>query len=100
MSREPDPTWARTRLTLGLVLSTALVLLLPVLFSATPEATIAAAGLALALGALLTGVVSLTVVRRSGVDSTSRGDDRPLLRSGRVTDPTHHPLRPRAPGLG
>jgi len=27
------------------------------------------------------------------------GDEVPPVLAGRITDPTHHPLRPRAPGL-
>lgn len=79
-----------------------LCLLLPSLVMATSDVstTIAVGVLAAALAALVqVGMCSAACAPsgRSGVLTTA--DDAPPLLTGRITDPVHQPLRPRAPGL-
>lgn len=87
----------------GLVASTVgatLVLLLPSLLITAPDAAgpVALAVLALAFATLVQFELRC-VARASPVALPSvRGEPAPVL-AGRVTDPVHHPLRPRAPGL-
>lgn len=83
------------------VLGVVLGVVMPTLLTTGAEAPSAgAAVLALALAALL----ALGQRRASLAASLHRvpaiaGDGPPLLLPGRVTDPVHHPVRPRAPGL-
>jgi len=85
---------------LGGVLGGVLALVLSPLLTTQDDPTSAAvAVLALALAAVL-GLgrsTALLGARPGGVVLVS-GDDFSRLLSGRVTDPTHHPVRPRAPG--
>lgn len=82
-------------------LGTVLVLLVPPLLATgaeTPGAVTALAVVALtAVLALLVAGTDLLATRSPVVVRLARGDVPPEL-TGRATDPTHHPLRPRAPG--
>jgi hypothetical protein len=87
---------------LAVALGGVVALLMPSVSATTldaPSAMVAAA---------LAAVVAAVVVLSSGcTTSTPRAlalqpcmaDDVPSLIGGRVTDPLHHPLQPRAPGL-
>ena len=80
------------------VLATLLVVLLPSLLVTTPDA-LTTAVLAVACAVLVgmaTGRLDLTPQTQVTMRAHDATDDRPP--PGRVTDPTHHPLRPRAPG--
>jgi hypothetical protein len=83
------------------VLGVALAAVLPTLFTAAADAPSAGvAVLTLALAALLavaTRQVLLAACLRPIATVAASGP--PPLLPGRVTDPVHHPLRPRAPGL-
>lgn len=87
---------------LGCALGGVVALLLPSLLIPAPDATgLAALAVAsLALCALVRfGPRRLALVGSSrGAVPASVGEAIPVS-PGRVTDPTHHPLRPRAPGL-
>lgn len=101
MSRMTGAATARLRLALALVVGGALTLLMPSLLASTADpsaAVLVAVTLAVAAVAVLlihvTTPVPGTMAPRSGVADQSA----PVL-TARVTDPQHHPLRPRAPGL-
>ena len=86
-----------TRRTSVVLLAVTLGLLLVV--SPSPHATLSAGVLALTLAALVTfGRRGVPLASRVGLAVPLRADAAALLLPGRVTDPTHHPLRPRAPG--
>jgi hypothetical protein len=78
----------------------AAVVLPPLLTTPADPLSSAVAVLALAVAAVL-GLGVRWVSRPAGTDGSARAsDDGPMLvLSGRATDPTHHPVRPRAPGL-
>jgi hypothetical protein len=83
------------------ILSAALVFVLPSLLIATSDA----AGPVSALAVLLVGLAALVQFETRSVAHAARtaephphSEPAPVL-PGRVTDPVHHPLRPRAPGL-
>lgn len=78
-----------------------IVLGLVLVLSPSPHATasLSAGVLALTLAALVTfGRRGLTLTSRGRLAVPRADNAAPLLLPGRVTDPTHHPLRPRAPG--
>ncbi|WP_027863086.1 hypothetical protein [Marmoricola sp. URHB0036] len=82
----------------AVVLATLLVVLLPSLLVTTPDA-LTTAVLAVACAVLVgmaTGRPGLTPQTQVAMRAHDVTDDQ--LLPGRVTDPTHHPLRPRAPG--
>lgn len=57
---------------------------------------------ALSAATAMTGVQCLLTVPGAGVRSLlppRRSAGIPLVLAGRTTDPIHHPVRPRAPGL-
>ena len=99
MSRAPEVAPLRRLLALVLLVGAACAVLLP------PMLTVGADPLSGAVTVLALALVALVAVALHGVDgarlarATLRSDDGPvLILSGRVTDPTHHPVRPRAPG--
>ena len=93
---------ARLRLALALVVGGALTLLMPSLLASTADGSPAAVFVAVALAVAAVAVLLIhvttpvpgTMTPRSGAADQSA----PVL-TARVTDPQHHPLRPRAPGL-
>lgn len=105
MNEREDDATTRTSVLFGSLVATALALLAPVVLAPTPEANGGLAAVALAIIAL--AVVALAHVgsslaghtARALATSPSRGRDAPPVPLGRVTDPVHHPIRPRAPGL-
>lgn len=100
ISRFEDAT-VPVRAVLATVVGAVLALLLPSLSgTADTSATVTLALLALAVAALAGSATRLGVVlagSHAAVPPTC--DDAPPVLPGRVTDPVHHPLRPRAPGL-
>ena len=76
--------------------------LLPAVLGTTVDSSSAVA--LVALGLALTTVVVLGHLGAATVSGALTvgavaSDDVPPFLAGRVTDPQHHPLRPRAPGL-
>lgn len=85
---------------LGAALGAVLLLIVPSLLAtgADSPGALALAVVALAAAALvLVAVVDVLAARALVAVRTTGPGVTPAL-SGRVTDPTHHPLRPRAPG--
>ena len=80
-----------------LALAAVVALLLPSAHALDHPAGLGVAVLAAALAALCVGRPAHVVGPRAVVRTTARDRSAPLT-SARVTDPTHHPLRPRAPG--
>lgn len=95
-----DDAVGRARGVLVLFLAAALSAVVPTMTATLPSAGVAAVALvALALAA----VVGLGA-RSAALAACSKGMappvdvETPPMRTGSVTDPIHHPLRPRAPG--
>jgi hypothetical protein len=81
------------------LLGTAAALVLLVLPTPDLAATLSVGVLALTLAALTSfSLRGVALTSRTPVTVPSVGDPAPPALPGRVTDPTHHPLRPRAPG--
>ena len=83
----------------AVLLAAALSLLLPPLVTTDTPAGIGLAVVVLALAAMLrfrTFAGALSARPSTPAYATAR--EVPPLLPGRVTDPVHHPLRPRAPG--
>ncbi|GAA1773781.1 hypothetical protein GCM10009795_019840 [Nocardioides hankookensis] len=93
-------TWAPDRATRLLVLLASISAgLLGNAVSASP--TVGTAALLAALTALVLHTLrQVCVAGYAQPVALVESDARTPLLAGRVTDPTHHPLRPRAPGLG
>jgi hypothetical protein len=95
-------TTARLRLALALVVGGAITLLMPSLLASSVDgpssAVLVAVALAVAAVAVLLSHVATPAPGTLAPHSRAADDAAPLL-TGRVTDPLHHPLRPRAPGL-
>lgn len=83
---------------MDLVLGVLLVHLVPALGSPEPSVPVTAALLLalVALVALVPGAPARAAVLRPATGPTDEIARLPL--TGRVTDPVHHPRRPRAPG--
>jgi hypothetical protein len=103
MSRMPRAVTARPRLALSILVGGAVALLMASLFAATLDApsAVVLTAVTLAVGAVL-GINSRQVAAlAAGALAPHRrpADEAPSFLPGRATDPAHHPLRPRAPGL-
>lgn len=100
--RGRTPVVARLRVLLAaavaVVLTLVVVHLLPVLVVGEAPTSLALTVVAVALAALLGGGRPGWAGVRRPVTARPRGADVPLHLAGRVTDPGHHPVRPRAPG--
>jgi hypothetical protein len=84
------------------VVGAAFAILVPSLLTtvADPSGAVTVAVLTLALAALVRlGTPRVFAAAGAEAAALRAGDDAPPTLSGRVTDPVHHPLRPRAPGL-
>ena len=87
------------RTALAAALAAVVAFLLPTLTVGVDEATITGAVLALAVAALVrTGLETSVLVARTATVGPTARRSVPLVLGTRTTDPTHHPLRPRAPG--
>jgi len=102
MSRAVDDATTRARLLLTGLLVVALATLVPTLQAAAGDPAPTAVALAVlaptlaAIARLGTGLGALAARPLALAQTT--GSEAPPVLSGRVTDPVHHPLRPRAPG--
>jgi hypothetical protein len=103
MSRMLGTTTARVRFVLAFVLGGPVAVLMPSLFATTVDASsagmlaaVAAAAVASVLGH---NILVATGVPRALAPQSRATDEAPPFLAARVTDPLHHPLRPRAPGL-
>lgn len=76
-------------------------LLMPSLLATTADAPsavlLAAVAMAVAAVVFLNRHVAILLV--TALAQTRGTDEAPPLPAGRMTDPVHHPRRPRAPGL-
>ena len=99
MNQAPLNPPARARALLAVVVMAALVGLLPVLLGSALEApaSVSASLLAVALAALIAGcLVALSGRTPLTMPLVTRA--APPVLAGRITDCTHQPVRPRAPG--
>jgi hypothetical protein len=102
MSRAVYDATTRVRLVLTGLLVLALASLVPSLQAVAGDAAPTAVALAVvaltvaAIARLGTGFGALAA--QTVVAAHATGREAPPMLSGRVTDPVHHPLRPRAPG--
>ncbi|MGN6331160.1 MAG: hypothetical protein ACTHOD_05835 [Motilibacteraceae bacterium] len=99
MRRALEDATARVLMLLTVAVWLGLATLVPALFASDGPNT-ATVVLALALAALM--AIVLSQVRSNaavGPVAACAGHRPPPLLTERVTDPVHHPLRPRAPGL-
>jgi hypothetical protein len=102
MSRMLGAVTPRLRFALATLVGSAVAVLLPVLVTptvdASPSMVLAALVIACAAAATLNSHVA-TSVARVAAPSLRSAYGAPVLLAGRVTDPVHHPIRPRAPGM-
>lgn len=100
MSRALEDATTRLLALLTGLVGVGVAAVLPTLFTASIDARSAGvAALTLALAGLL-ALATRQVLLAACVQPVAAvaGDGPPPLLSGRVTDPVHHPVRPRAPG--
>lgn len=100
MSPVLEDATTRILVALGVLVSGVLSIALPSLLTIpTDPSSTAVALLALAFAALLGfGMCWMALAARSVAAVLPTGDAPPVVLPGRVTDPAHHPIRPRAPG--
>jgi hypothetical protein len=83
----------------AVLLAAALALLLPSLVTTDTPAGIGLAVATLALASMVRfRVFAGALSARPSTPAYATGCEAPPALPGRVTDPVHHPLRPRAPG--
>lgn len=100
VKRAVSPPARRGWVTLTVTLAAVLVELLLVLGSSPSDPVVLALVLlALATAATCTSVRVIALTPGLGVTPPTGDQDDAPMRRGRPTDPTHHPLAPRAPGL-
>jgi hypothetical protein len=102
MSRIVGAAAAQLRLALAFVFSGAVALLTPSLgttVDAPSTAVLVAVAVAVAAAVVLSSHLATSVLPGVLAQQLRTTDEAPTVRPGRVTDPRHHPLRPRAPGL-
>jgi len=95
-----DAVTPRPRFALAIMVGGTVALLTPSLLATTvdtPAVVLAALVVALAAAAGLNHHVA-TLATRALASSPRPSDDVPVYLAGQVTDPVHHPIRPRAPG--
>ena len=103
MSRMVDATTARLRLALAVLVSGSVAFVLPPSLAATtgaPSGVVLATMALVAVAALMSlySLVASAQPQKLTLQPDATAVLPPFL-AGRVTDPLHHPLRPRAPGL-
>src|SRR5215213_863828 len=99
--RRRDETGALLRLVPVVMVGGAVALLLPSLLAATvdgPSAVVLAAVAMAVVAVIRLNSYATTVLARASTPRPPTRDEALVLLAGRVTDPLHHPLRPRAPG--
>jgi hypothetical protein len=103
MGRESTGVTARVWVALAGTACALLVMVAPSLLatSAAQSTPLTLAIVTMALAALVRlEVRSVALAAAGGRSATAPARDAaPLVLTGRVTDPVHHPLRPRAPGM-
>jgi hypothetical protein len=101
MSRWPDDVTSRLRFALAIMVGGVIALLTPSLLATTvdiPAVVLAALVVTLAAAAGFNHHVAALATR--ALTSPPRpSNDVPVYLAGQVTDPVHHPIRPRAPGM-
>jgi hypothetical protein len=101
MSRRPDVVTPRLRFALAITVGGMVAVLTPSLLATTvdaPAVVLAALMVALAAAAGLNHHVA-TFATLAMASPPRASNDVPVYLAGRVTDPVHHPIRPRAPGM-
>jgi hypothetical protein len=99
MSRMVAAATARLRLALTLVTGAAVAVLVPSLSAAESPSAVVLVAVAAAVAAVVVPGRHVAASAPVAARQLSAADEaRPFL-AGRVTDPLHHPLRPRAPGV-
>jgi hypothetical protein len=95
-------TLSRTIPVVRSVLGAVLLLVAPALLVATVDPSAATALVAFALATVVLLLVAHGGAAASWHAVTIRPQTEAITRvvTGRVTDPVHHPIRPRAPGIG
>ncbi len=102
MSRALEDATARAWVVLATMLGATLAILLPSQLTTASHAagSVTLAVITLAFAALVRfGVRSVAFAARTKTAVPPTDDKAAPVLAGRVTDPVHHPLRPRAPGL-
>ena len=104
MSRKVGAAASGVRLLFSLVVGGAMAQLMPSVLAGTVDAQsvsvlLAAVAFAAAAVVVLRSHAASSVPRALAVHPGTTADEAPSFRAGRVTDPLHCPLRPRAPGL-
>src|SRR4029077_21298791 len=103
MGRESTRVTARLLVVLAGTACALLVMLARSLLStsAAQSTPLTLAIVTMALAALVRLDLRSVALAAAGAPSATRParDAAPLVLTGRVTDPVHHPLRPRAPGM-
>jgi hypothetical protein len=92
----------RVRLALVTTVGCAIAVLVPSLLATAGDAPSAVVLAAVAMAVAATAVRNSLVASSAGTvlpPPPCGESDVPVLLGGLVTDPVHHPLRPRAPGL-
>ena len=95
---------ARVRAALVAAVVAAFVLVLPTLVASPDTSLLGSSVVTLSLAALglallvRHGTQVAALAGRTPAFAPSSRDEPPPVLTGRVTDPVHHPLRPRAPG--
>jgi hypothetical protein len=103
MSLTFEDATVRPRVALASMVTVTLAILAPSLTATATDAstTVTLALLMLAIASLVRIGRRVGAVASRGVAATApTGDGPPPPVAGPVTDPMHHPLRPRAPGIG
>lgn len=93
---------ARLRLSLAIVVGGFVALLMPSLLTAlatSPSVVVLAAVAVAVAGVVVLGGHVARFVPRAVTSRSGTTDGVPSCLAGALTDPRHHPLRPRAPGL-
>ena len=102
MSRMLGAVTPRLRFALAIMVGGAVALLMPTLLATTvdaPSAVVLAALVSALIAAVGLNGQLATLVARALAPLPRAADSAPAHLAARVTDPCHHPLRPRAPGL-
>jgi hypothetical protein len=100
MSRMPEAVIPRLRFALAVMVGGIVALLTPSLLATTVDArAVVLAALMVALAAAGLSHHGATFATRALASPPRASNDVPVHLAGRVTDPVHHPIRPRAPGM-
>ena len=99
MRRTASDSASRIRLALTLLAGALVTVLVPSSLTDSASAVVIAT-LAFAVAAVVeVGTLAAGVPSLVAATSLAEAAETPLHRPARVTDPVHHPIRPRAPGV-